>query len=109
MTVEGADIATAFTNLLAEVPTNDWSGDAACRGLHTLFFGRFAECPETRRRRESRARAICVRCPVIDACRDWARLAGEHGYWGAESEEERVAAGFHVAAPVERLKLMSAG
>lgn len=102
-------MAEAFTNLLAQVQRSDWTGDAACRGLHALFFPPFAERPETRRGRESRARAICLRCPVLDACRDWARSAGEHGFWGAESEAERAAAGFHVAAPVERLRLMSKG
>jgi len=102
-------VAEAFTNSLAQVRMSTWTRDAACRGRHDLFFAPFAERPETRRRRESQARAICVRCPVLDACREWARGAGEHGFWGAESEEERAAAGFHVAAPVGRLRLMSAG
>jgi hypothetical protein len=109
MVLEGADVAEAFTNLLTQVHRSTWTRDAACRGEHALFFAPFAERPETRRRRESRARAICVRCPVVVACREWARSAGEHGFWGAESEEERSAAGFHVAAPVGRLRLMSGG
>ena len=42
-------------------------------------------------------------CPVLLACRDWAREHREYGFWGGESEEERAAAGFRVDMPVGRV------
>ncbi len=53
--------------------------------------------------RESKARAICTECPVLEPCRDWAREQREYGFWGGESEEERAAAGFRVDMPVGRV------
>ena len=44
----------------------------------------------TRRDREAGAKAVCQRCPVIDACRRHALQAQEPcGIWGGLSEEER--------------------
>ena len=54
-------------------------------------------------RRETKARAVCSTCPVLDACRAWARERGEYGFWGGESEEERAAAGYFVALPTGRV------
>src|SRR4029078_12871206 len=61
------------------------------------------ERPEARVVRESQARAVCNACPALKECRDWARAHGEYGFWGAESEEERAAAGFRVDMPVGRV------
>jgi WhiB family redox-sensing transcriptional regulator len=58
-----------------------------------LFFGLAGERPERRVRREARARKVCEGCPVLEPCRQKARLQGENGFWGGESEEERAAAG----------------
>ncbi|MDQ3946924.1 MAG: WhiB family transcriptional regulator [Actinomycetota bacterium] len=68
-----------------------------------MFFSQHAERPEARQRREEEARALCRRCPVLVACREWARMQGEYGFWGGESEEERAAAGFPVALPTGRV------
>jgi len=68
--------------------------NAKCRGRTELFFGRAGERPEARQRREATARLYCERCPVLEACRTWARLNGESGFWGGESEEERAKDGF---------------
>ena len=35
------------------------------------------------------AKAICRRCPVIEACLTWALDTGESGVWGGLSEDER--------------------
>jgi WhiB family transcriptional regulator, redox-sensing transcriptional regulator len=79
------------------------AGDPACRGRTELFFGPHAERREARERREAEARALCLVCPVLEACRAWARERREYGFWGGESEEERAAAGFPVALAVGRV------
>jgi WhiB family redox-sensing transcriptional regulator len=86
-----------FTGTLA------WTGDAACRGETSLFFAPAGERPEARVVREARARAICLTCPVMEPCRQWAREQREYGFWGGESEEERAAAGYRVDMPVGRV------
>ena len=80
-----------------------WTSDAACVGQSDAFCAPAGERPETRVVRESRARAICRSCPVVQPCRDWAREHREYGFWGGESEEERAAAGFRVDMPVGRV------
>jgi len=77
-----------------EVRRADWMDDAACKGHLALFFGIPGERPERRVRREAQARNVCTGCAALPACRDWARLNGENGFWGGETEEERAAAGF---------------
>jgi WhiB family redox-sensing transcriptional regulator len=77
-----------------------WARAGACRGSSHLFFAPPRERPERRQVRESHARQLCDRCPVLIACRDWARENREYGFWGGESEEERAAAGFRVAIPI---------
>jgi WhiB family redox-sensing transcriptional regulator len=80
-----------------------WTTHAACVGQTNLFFAPAGERPETRVMREARARAICRACAVLEPCRDWARENREYGFWGAESEEERAAAGYRVDMPVGRV------
>lgn len=71
----------------------DWTGRAACRGMTHIFFSPAAERPQTRARREERARAVCLGCPVMAECREFARSHHEYGFWGGESEDDRRAAG----------------
>jgi WhiB family redox-sensing transcriptional regulator len=73
---------------------------AACHGRTELFFAPRAERPQARVRREAKARAVCLGCPVLAECRWYARRHREYGFWGAESEEERSAAGYPVPSPV---------
>ena len=80
-----------------------WVGQAACRGRGSLFFGTAGERPKERDEREARARLVCRACPVLGPCRRWAREQLEYGFWGGESEEERVAAGYLVAMPIGRV------
>jgi len=80
-----------------------WRKEAACRGRTELFFPAHAERNDTRQLREAKARAICLKCPVLHACRLWARENREYGFWGGESEEERAVAGFRVALPTGRV------
>jgi hypothetical protein len=88
------DPGTVLPVLPARQP---WMARAACTGRSTLFFGLAGERPERRVRREARARKVCAGCPVLADCRHMARLNGENGFWGGETEEERAAAGY---APV---------
>lgn len=71
-----------------------WMDRAACKGQVDLFFGIAGERPERRVRREAAAREVCARCPVVEPCRQAARLNRESGFWGGENEEERAAAGY---------------
>ncbi len=70
-----------------------------CRGRTDLFFPSYNERPSTRARREQRAKRLCDRCPVLDACRTFARAHGEYGVWGGETDEERVLAGVRLRYP----------
>jgi WhiB family redox-sensing transcriptional regulator len=80
-----------------------WLGRAACRGKSHLFFGPQGERPEMREQRERGARMLCEGCPVLEPCRRWAREQREYGFWGGESEEDRVGAGYPVAMPIGRV------
>jgi WhiB family transcriptional regulator, redox-sensing transcriptional regulator len=71
-----------------------WMDRAACKGRLELFFGIAGERPERRVRRETAARKVCDACPVVEPCRQAARLNRESGFWGGESEEERAMAGY---------------
>ena len=87
----------------ARYAAQPWVSEAACRGRGSLFFGPAGERPEPRLEREGQARLVCAGCPVLEPCRRWAREQREYGFWGGESEEERVAAGFPVAMPIGRV------
>ncbi len=82
------------------LPTADWRAHAACTGRTELFFPRRAERPQARHRREAKAARLCAECAVQVACRNFARVNHEYGFWGGESEEERHLAGFTIAAPI---------
>ncbi len=82
------------------VTSTSWMEQGSCRGRSELFFAPFAERPEARVRREAQARGICLSCPAVGMCRDYARDNRELGFWGAESEAERAAAGFAPTTPI---------
>nr|WP_257014980.1 WhiB family transcriptional regulator [Rhodococcus sp. ACPA1] len=69
----------------------DWWEDAACRGVESsVFFSPDGERGHARARRESRARRICLECPVLSRCRDQALATGEpYGIWGGMTENDR--------------------
>ncbi len=68
-----------------------WQGNAACGGTEaSAFFSPDGERGHARPRRESRARRICLNCPVLVPCREYALRAGElYGTWGGMTEAER--------------------
>ena len=69
----------------------DWQLHGACRGENTsLFFHPDGERGPARARRQTAAKAVCARCPVLEACLKHALSVREpYGVWGGMSEEER--------------------
>ena len=78
----------------------DWRELAACKGQTKLFFGKKAERPQARERREAQARMLCQMCVVQKPCRQFARSNREYGFWGGENEEDRYVAGYPVTAAI---------
>jgi hypothetical protein len=71
------------------------TGNLPCTGNQYVFYGKHAERPETRVRREGQAKMVCRTCPQAETCRDYARSNNEvFGVWGGETEIERYNAGF---------------
>ncbi|MER5914514.1 WhiB family transcriptional regulator [Streptomyces sp. NPDC001982] len=69
----------------------DWQQRAHCRGMDSsVFFSPPGENGADKREREQKARAVCRRCPVIEACA-WTAMSGPetYGVWGGMSEGER--------------------
>ncbi len=70
----------------------DWQEDAACREFdNVLFFGEdFGESELERQAREAHAKAVCQRCPVIEACLEFAMDTNQkYGIWGGLTDKER--------------------
>lgn len=66
-----------------------WKRLAACHGQQRLFFPHRSERPQAKARREARARRICLACPVLAICREYARANREFGFWAGENEDDR--------------------
>ncbi len=67
----------------------DWRHNAVCREEDPeLFFPVGETGPAVMQIEE--AKAVCRRCPVKEACLQWALESGQHeGVWGGLSESER--------------------
>jgi WhiB family transcriptional regulator, redox-sensing transcriptional regulator len=70
-----------------------WLPSAACAKVDPELFFPVGEGGAPRSRKQiAAAKAVCLRCPVIERCRDWA-LANptltEFGIWGGTTREER--------------------
>ncbi|WP_328476603.1 WhiB family transcriptional regulator [Streptomyces sp. NBC_00377] len=69
--------------------TPDWRDQAACVGEDPEIFFPLSDlaAPGTE---AALARAVCRRCAVLVACRDWALEHGEDdGIWGATTAAQR--------------------
>ncbi len=69
-----------------------WQREALCRGDQRRYFfpPASSERRDERERRERQAKALCQRCPVREACLDFAMSANEpFGIWGGLNELER--------------------
>jgi len=71
----------------------DWQLQGACRGEDPeTFFHPEGERGPRRRNRESAAKAVCARCPVVARCAAHALAVREpYGVWGGMSEDDREA------------------
>lgn len=69
----------------------DWQLQGACREEDPeLFFHPEGERGPSRRNRESAAKAVCARCPVVAECARHSLTVREpYGVWGALSEDDR--------------------
>lgn len=74
----------------ATVKGTDWQELAACRTVEPeLFFP--VGTGRTYKAQVELAKDICGACPVMEACRTWARKTRQvFGVWGGESQEERL-------------------
>lgn len=70
-----------------------FAGDQRMRchpGNAAEFFSPEDERGNLRAAREQRAKAICQRCPIVDACREWSIDARvPYGSWAGLTEKER--------------------
>jgi WhiB family redox-sensing transcriptional regulator len=75
--------------MTAPVGGTAWMSRGACRGEDPdIFFPVGNAGPALTQTAE--AKAVCARCPVMDACLDWALSRPERsGVWGGMSGEER--------------------
>lgn len=83
-----------YSTLTKQVPDTltraaDWRDNAACLEADPdLFFPRGTD--PTSLADQERATKICARCPVMEACRQWALdTRQEHGVWGGLTAKER--------------------
>ena len=88
--------------LFAVSGSQEWVGDALCKGKSHLFFAPPGERRTRRTKREALAKSYCDNCQCLLACRSWARTNREHGFWGGESEEDRARLGFPPRSPSRR-------
>ncbi|MFP5023518.1 WhiB family transcriptional regulator [Pseudonocardia phyllosphaerae] len=66
-----------------------WRSEAACRSVDPeLFFPESANGREALRQ-VAQAKRVCRRCPVEDACAQWALAELRHGIAGGMTEDER--------------------
>jgi WhiB family redox-sensing transcriptional regulator len=83
--------ATAVTNQYdtEEYEAMDWRHRALCRDEDPeLFFPIGTTGPALVQIEQ--AKAVCRRCPAVEACLDWALSSGQDsGVWGGLSEDER--------------------
>ena len=71
----------------------EWQFEGLCRTVSPeLFFHPEGERGSARRRRDERAKRLCLECPVLQQCRSHALSAREpYGVGGARTSEERAA------------------
>ncbi len=77
---------------MTALPDRSWQGAALCRGNHShLFFPpSTVERKDERERREEKAKAICMVCPVRLPCLEFAMAIREpYGIWGGLTEADR--------------------
>lgn len=70
-------------------PSGDWRTSALCQQVDPDLFFPVAHTYGWRKQTEA-AKRVCGRCPVRQACLEWALETGQPaGVWGGMSEQER--------------------
>lgn len=70
-------------------PPQPWMEQAACSTVDPDLFFMVGDTPEYRTATRQ-AKRICRRCPVMDACLDYAlKINDRHGIWGGLTPWER--------------------
>lgn len=73
------------------VPMGDWVDDAICSQTDPEAFFPQHDPADPHNTTPAVAKAICQRCPVMDACGDWAIENNmEFGVWGGMTRGERI-------------------
>lgn len=63
----------------------NWRQQAACRDQNLNIFFPVGTTGQT-----EQAKAVCARCPVAEACLEWALNTNQDaGIWGGTTEDER--------------------
>jgi WhiB family redox-sensing transcriptional regulator len=89
----------------AKKTKSDWRHRAACANQDPELFFPIGDTTMARAQAEE-AKAVCRRCPVMEACGNWALATGQDaGVWGALTEAERRS--MRRRAARERLKAAS--
>jgi len=67
-----------------------WRQEALCRGVETDLFFPAGELGEEPVQQAEAAKAVCFRCPVREACLEYALATDQpFGVWGGTTEAER--------------------
>ena len=69
----------------------EWQEQGLCRGYDNIvFFGDEGESELEKQGRETRAKAICKTCPVLEPCLEFAMETNQkYGIWGGLTAKER--------------------
>lgn len=73
--------------------------EAACRSALVSFFPDDNLTSREKRAQEDAAKQICLTCPILELCQDYAILNENYGVWGGMSELERRKARAKISLP----------
>ncbi|GAA4656506.1 WhiB family transcriptional regulator [Streptomyces buecherae] len=89
----GETIAGSAHTAWSQEPGEEWWRRAACAYEDPELFFPVGAASARTLQQEREAKAVCARCPVVRACRDWAMATEQtHGIWGGTGERERALA-----------------
>lgn len=91
-TTAGRAILNTRSNLTPKAEAWEWQERGNCATLNSeIFFLDGGERMGVKARKEAKAKAVCVGCPVINECLSHALAVPERfGVWGGTTPEERL-------------------
>ena len=73
-----------------ESMTGDWRDRARCVGRDPELFFPVGDKDEAAKNTINKAKAVCIRCPVVEKCLSYAlETRQDSGIWGGKTENER--------------------